>query len=119
MIETGLEVIACGANVPFDDPEIFFGPTGTHADDKVSVLADFISNCGMARVFAYLIAGDGPVNDTAIFKDVSDIILQAIRDIHEKNPKQTNMAQTAFEIAMEKLDSTHGEFTGVPEQNIS
>jgi glutamate dehydrogenase/leucine dehydrogenase len=119
MIDAGLEVIACGANVPFDDPEIFFGPTGTHADDKVAVLADFISNCGMARVFAYLIAGDGPVNDTAIFKDVSDVILQAIRDIHDKNPKQTNMAQTAFEIAMEKLDSTHGEFTGVPEQNIS
>src|SRR5690606_2708720 len=26
MIENGLEVISCGANVPFADKEIFFGP---------------------------------------------------------------------------------------------
>ena len=54
MIAGGLEVISCGANVPFADPEIFFGATGEYTDKKVSVLPDFIANCGMARVFAYL-----------------------------------------------------------------
>ncbi|MGI4761739.1 MAG: Glu/Leu/Phe/Val dehydrogenase dimerization domain-containing protein [Janthinobacterium lividum] len=28
LVSTGLEVISCGANVPFADPAIFFGPTG-------------------------------------------------------------------------------------------
>ncbi len=104
MIGSGLEVIACGANVPFNDSEIFFGPTGTHADDKVSVIADFISNCGMARVFAYLIAGNGPVTDTDIFTDVSDKIGAAIEEVYQRRQQKTNMAETAFAIAMEKLN---------------
>ena len=54
MIKGGLEVISCGANVPFADKEIFFGSIGEFADKKISVLPDFIANCGMARVFAYL-----------------------------------------------------------------
>ena len=33
--------------------EIFYGPIAEHADGKVSVIPDFIANCGMARVFAY------------------------------------------------------------------
>ena len=27
MISAGISVISCGANVPFADPQIFFGPT--------------------------------------------------------------------------------------------
>ena len=41
----GLEVIASGANVPFADLEIFYGPIAEHADQKVSVIPDFIANC--------------------------------------------------------------------------
>lgn len=40
LIKGGLEVISCGANVPFADPEIFFGPTGTYADLQVSLIPD-------------------------------------------------------------------------------
>jgi glutamate dehydrogenase/leucine dehydrogenase len=52
MIQTGIEVVAAGANVPFADPEIFFGPIADYSDEKISIIPDFISNCGMARVFA-------------------------------------------------------------------
>jgi hypothetical protein len=31
-----------------------FGPIMEDVDYKVSLIPDFISNCGMARVFAYL-----------------------------------------------------------------
>ncbi|EDP72206.1 glutamate dehydrogenase (NAD(P)+) [Flavobacteriales bacterium ALC-1] len=41
MISTGLEVITCGANVPFADKEIFFGPIMEHTDQKVSLIPDF------------------------------------------------------------------------------
>src|SRR5690606_32045509 len=53
MIANGLEVISCGANVPFADKEIFFGSIMEEVDSKISLIPDFISNCGMARVFAY------------------------------------------------------------------
>jgi len=52
LIQNGLEAISCGANVPFDDPEIFYGPTMAFADESVAVIPDFIANCGMARTFA-------------------------------------------------------------------
>ncbi|MBI1768876.1 MAG: amino acid dehydrogenase, partial [Bacteroidetes bacterium] len=66
MISSGVEVFSCGANVPFADPEIFFGPTGLDADEKISIVPDFIANCGMARVFAYFMESEASMEDAAI-----------------------------------------------------
>jgi glutamate dehydrogenase/leucine dehydrogenase len=103
MIKAGLEVIACGANVPFADPEIFFGPIMEYTDTKVSIIPDFISNCGMARVFAYCMEKGVEMSDVAIFSDTSDIIKKALVDIHNKNNSGKNMAATGFEIALTQL----------------
>ena len=44
------------------------------------VIPDFISNCGMARVFCYLMQQDHvDMSDQAIFKDTSNIIKGAIQ----------------------------------------
>lgn len=103
MIASGLEVIACGANVPFADAEIFFGPIGEFADANVSVIPDFISNCGMARVFAYLMGKGVAMSDEAIFSDTSSVIKNAIVKSHAKNPSKTHIAKTSFEIALSQL----------------
>ncbi len=103
LINNGLEVISCGANVPFDDPEIFFGPTGTYTDLKISLIPDFISNCGMARVFAFLITGEKEVTDKNIFEDVSTTIATALKKVHAKKPQKTGIAETSFGIALDKL----------------
>jgi len=103
MIDSGLEVIASGANVPFADSEIFFGPIMEYTDKKVSIIPDFISNCGMARVFAYCMGKDVEMSDDAIFSDTSDIIKNAIQAIIDKHNQKTNMAETAFEIALSQL----------------
>src|SRR5690606_19703877 len=42
MIDSKVEVFSCGANVPFADPEIFFGPTGLYADQRFPLIPDFI-----------------------------------------------------------------------------
>jgi glutamate dehydrogenase/leucine dehydrogenase len=99
----GLEVISCGANVPFADPEIFMGNTAEYADSKVSVIPDFIANCGMARVFGYLMTEDAKLTDEAIFNDVSDIIKNAIMEVHAKNASNKNISSSALEIALNKL----------------
>lgn len=103
MATNGLEVIACGANVPFADKEIFFGPIGEYADNKVSIVPDFISNCGMARVFAYLMSENAKVTDEAIFSDVSNTIKVALEKTHKEHAAKTGIAQAAFEIALRDL----------------
>ncbi len=103
LIAGGLEVISCGANVPFDDPEIFFGPTGTYTDLQVSLIPDFISNCGMARVFAFLITGEKEVTDKNIFEDVSLTIANALQEVYDRHPGKTRIAETSFTIALDKL----------------
>ena len=103
MVKGGLEVISCGANVPFADKEIFFGPIGEYTDNQVSLLPDFIANCGMARVFAYLMQPNAIVEDKAIFEDASNIIKNALVKVHQKNTSKTKIAQTAFEIALLQL----------------
>ena len=103
MSDAGLEVIASGANVPFADSEIFFGPIMEYTDKKVSIIPDFISNCGMARVFAYCMGKDVEMSDDAIFSDTSDIIKNAIQAVIDKHHNKTNIAETAFEIALSQL----------------
>mgnify|MGYP006084270905 FL=1 len=103
MIDGGLEVISSGANVPFADKEIFFGPISKSADERVSVLPDFIANCGMARVFAYLMEDNIEITDVAIFKDTSDRIGKALQDSYNNNSSKQNISKTAFEIALKQL----------------
>jgi len=103
MIKTGLEVISAGANVPFTDDTVFFGPTAKYTDSQVSMIPDFIANCGMARVFAYLMKSDAEMTDAAIFEDVSNVIREAISKVHDANPEDKNIGQAALTIALEKL----------------
>lgn len=100
----GLEVIASGANVPFADLEIFYGPIAEHADNKVSVIPDFIANCGMARVFAYCMQDGAELTDQAIFDDVSEVIGKALEQVHAQKGGKTLVTRTAFEIALAQLN---------------
>ncbi|MHB1106541.1 MAG: Glu/Leu/Phe/Val dehydrogenase dimerization domain-containing protein [Lutibacter sp.] len=105
MAASGLEVISPGANVPFADKEIFFGPIMEFADKQVSLLPDFISNCGIARVFAYLMESrvELPMKDAAIFGDISNTIKKALENTHKRNSDKKQICKTAFEIALKQL----------------
>lgn len=103
MIHSKLEVVSSGANVPFQDQEIFFGSTMEFADSQVSVIPDFIANCGMARVFAYLMSSEIMVTDETIFSDTSRVIREALEHIYEINSGRTEIAKSAFELALQEL----------------
>jgi glutamate dehydrogenase/leucine dehydrogenase len=103
LIEAGLEVISCGANVPFADKEIFFGPIMEYTDQQISLIPDFISNCGMARVFAYFMERRVSMEDELIFNDTSETIRKAILNIFKQNTTKENLSRTAFEIALKQL----------------
>lgn len=103
MTAAGIELTACGANVPFADPEIFFGAVADYIDSHMSVIPDFISNCGMARVFAYLMGNNIEVSDEAIFSDVSSIIRKALIETHTQNVSKRHISKNSFHIALSKL----------------
>ena len=103
LITAGLEVVASGANVPFADREIFYGPIYEHADSRVAVIPDFIANCGMARAFAFLMQGQAEISDEAIFGDVSATVAAALQRCHARSTAHTGIARTAFENALGQL----------------
>lgn len=103
MIAAGLEVISCGANVPFADKKIFFGSIMEEVDSKISLIPDFISNCGMARVFAYFMEKRVANTDEAIFGDASETIRKAIQATYDLSSDKKNISSRAFEIALKQL----------------
>jgi len=103
MIKAGVSVISSGANVPFADPEIFYGSIAEHADQQLALIPDFIANCGMARVFAYCMQERIELSDSAIFNDTSETIYEALKKVKDRNPKGVGITSTAFEIALEQL----------------
>ena len=72
-------------------------------DKKVSLIPDFISNCGMARVFAYFMEKKVQMTDESIFYDISETIKKAIEKVHNLNVDKKNISATAFEIALKQL----------------
>ena len=104
MLKAGVSVISSGANVPFADSEIFFGAIAEKADSSISLIPDFIANCGMARVFAYLMSNDiRVISDKGIFEDTSVIIQKALQKTHAVHSGKTGIAKAAFEIALKQL----------------
>ena len=104
MLVVGMKVISSGANVPFADPEIFFGAIAEKADASLSLIPDFIANCGMARVFAYLMSNDlKSIEDKLIFEDTSLIIRNALENTYNQHNEKTGIAKAAFEIALQQL----------------
>ncbi|MEE2954171.1 MAG: Glu/Leu/Phe/Val dehydrogenase dimerization domain-containing protein [Bacteroidota bacterium] len=103
LIANKLEVISSGANVPFADKEIFFGPIAKYADEHISVIPDFISNCGMARAFSYFMQENIEMRDIVIFEAVTNTIKKALENTYKHNCYKKNITKTAISIALKQL----------------
>lgn len=103
MAHAGLELISCGANVPFADSGIFLGPIGLHADRQVAVVPDFIANCGMARTFAYLMQPGVSMNDEDLFPDISQTIHQALLRTRELCPEPRGLWQASLQWSLDDV----------------
>lgn len=103
LIDMGLEVISCGANVPFVDDKVFFGETARYLDDKVSIIPDFVANCGMARVFAYLMGEKVELTDQAIFDDVSNVIKEFMQKMLKLDNSRFKLSKTALHSVLNTI----------------
>lgn len=103
LLESGVELIACGANVPFNDQEIFYGTIHENLDNNSAVIPDFIANCGMAKAFAYLMEDGVEISSSAIFEAVSKTIRQALKEVRDESSLTTGISARALAIAINKL----------------
>lgn len=102
LINNGLSVMSCGANVPFVDDEVFFGETAKWVDSQISLIPDFIANCGMARAFAYLMQKDITITDENIFTDTSEVIKRALEETYAEDRNDKTLYQRSIQIALKK-----------------
>ena len=97
--------MSSGANVPFADKAIFYGPIAEYVDTRITLIPDFIANCGMARVFAYLMSDSNvDMSDEGIFRDTSDVICRALEATHAIHSDSTLLTATAFAKALKTLN---------------
>ena len=101
--KAGLQAISAGANVPFADEDIFYGPTASYADGLTAIIPDFIANCGMARTFGYLMQPNAIIHEDAIFEDVSNCVRQALQDVRNQSQDKYGIARRSLGQAIAKL----------------
>jgi glutamate dehydrogenase/leucine dehydrogenase len=104
LLSKGCKVISCGANVPFVDDKVFFGETADYTDNQITVIPDFVANCGMARVFAYLMNPDVKLTDADIFNDVSNIIAEFLSKLQEEDAKTTQLTKRSLSMILSKIN---------------
>lgn len=104
MMSHGLEVISCGANVPFFDDTVFFGETARYTDGQISVIPDFVANCGMARVFAYLMQKNADLSDEGIFRDISQVIGTFLKTLYSENSSTLFISTRSLIKALEVIE---------------
>jgi glutamate dehydrogenase (NAD(P)+) len=80
----GVGVIAAGANQPFREAEIASTRVAQHADRRFTVLADILSNMGMARAFSYLMEVDAEPVARDIFAAVERTIVDAMDEVMQR-----------------------------------
>ena len=82
---------------------MFLGPIGIYADEKFSVLPDFLANCGRARACTYFMENSVPESDEPIFRDIAETVNRTLLKTHALNPYRTGIAQASFELALKQL----------------
>ena len=100
LINNGLNVISCGANIPFKEKKIFYGEVTEYLDERIFLIPDFVANSGMARVFSYLMKKNPIINDESIFSDVSKTIKSTMLKSFEQNKKKNILRKPLYKLLL-------------------
>ena len=92
----GVRVISCGANTPFADRERGACEVQQAADSRFSIIPDFIANCGMARLFAYLMQEGAAIEEEAMKDDVRTTIRDAMDELLDGYSEEKGLLERAF-----------------------
>ncbi len=96
--QSGVKVIACGANNVFSDEVV-----SELVDQQISVIPDFVANCGMARVFSYLMKPGVGVTEEKILLDIKNCIDGVVDNIFNRSQSGLGLTQAARLFAIDKI----------------
>ncbi|HYJ29953.1 MAG TPA: hypothetical protein VEW25_06390 [Allosphingosinicella sp.] len=95
LLKAGVGLISPGANVPFVSTDV-----EEAADSELSVIPDFIANCGMARAYAHFMErwsdSDTVSRWPSLTADVETIIGDALSRIHSPHGPPTGYLERAY-----------------------
>ncbi|MEM6406200.1 MAG: Glu/Leu/Phe/Val dehydrogenase dimerization domain-containing protein [Pseudomonadota bacterium] len=94
----GVRVMASGANNPFADMTFDATAVQQKADQTLTVVPDFISNCGMARVLAYLMQQGARLEADAILQDLDQTVQQAMQNLLSGYDHPTGLLNQAYSL---------------------
>lgn len=92
----GVRVISCGANTPFSDRDLGVYEVQKAADERFAVIPDFIANCGMARLFAYLMEDEAVIAEGPMKEDVRRTVREAMHRLLDGHPQETGLLERGF-----------------------
>jgi glutamate dehydrogenase (NAD(P)+) len=103
LVANGVHVIACGANQPFREAKMGATRIAQLADRRFSVLADILSNCGMARTFSYLMESNARPDSDAIFTAVAATIEDALDEVLDRaDGHDTSLLAATLGLALDR-----------------
>jgi glutamate dehydrogenase/leucine dehydrogenase len=100
----GVGVIACGSNQPFREVKIGSTRVAQNADRRFPVLADILSNCGMARTFSYLMEPQAETRSSAIFDAVRATIDDTLDEVLDRAADaRTGLLSATLGLALDRI----------------
>jgi glutamate dehydrogenase/leucine dehydrogenase len=104
--KSGVELITCGANSPFNDRALGEVSVQKAADRSFAIIPDFIANCGMARTFAYLMGDGVELTESAIQRDVERRIRSTVERLLDGYAGGGGLLNRAFSMFVPDPEGT-------------
>lgn len=100
----GVQVIASGANQPFREVKLGSTLVQQKADRRLTIIPDFIANCGMARAFGYLMEPNARPEASAIFPAVATTVHQALDEALARNEgRRTQLLAASVGLTLDRI----------------
>lgn len=100
---SGARVLGCGANQPFRERCVGATDVCRAADERFTVLADILANCGMARAYSFLMEPGGSADPRAIFAAVDDTIVTGVDEVADRAGGWSGLLAAALETTLDRL----------------
>lgn len=101
----GIEILACGANRPFHAAHPGDTRVQRAADERFSVIADVVANCGAARSFYHQMRASRRTSADEIFASVRRTISDSVDLVVERAGRaDRGLLAAALDLTLERID---------------
>jgi glutamate dehydrogenase (NAD(P)+) len=101
----GVGVIACGSNQPFRETKLGSTRVARQADRRFAILADILSNCGMARTLSHLMATGSDVDAESTFAAVDATITRTLDEVLDRSANRPrSLLAATLGLALDRIE---------------